>query len=1278
MEALFLKLYRYFDRHTKIFWGVLLFTTASLGWFSTRIVFEEDITKFFPDDERVEKLNYIFKHSAVAERIVVMVSIADSAHAANPDTLVAAAQRLAISLTDTLAPFHPVITAQVDDQKILQVFGVIRDNLPVFLNDRDYDVLDSLTSVNGSRAALNRSYQQLVSPSGIALKKMIVEDPLGFSFIVLKKLSQLQYDENFELYDSYIVTRDHRHLIFFIQPEAKSNDTGKNIDMVKALRTTIEKLNAGRDDVLVSAFGAPMVAVDNAEQIRFDTKLTISMLTILLVGFILWFFRKKRIMILILVPVVFGALFSLTCIYLIKGIVSTLALAAGSIILGIAINYALHFLVHLRHHPDKEQVIKDLVRPMLLGSTTTVLAFFSLQFTNATILRDVGLFAGFSLIGAALSSLIFLPHLMPVTSYRENIVERTFFRMKAPGRIWVILILGATPVFFYFAYDVKFNSNMASLNFMQEETKVSQSRLEAINPASLSTVYVSAEGKTLQQALQLHEMTIPTLEKLRSDGIIKRYHAVSSFLPSDSLQRIRLARWDRYWTSERKTTLSRAVHEEGSKLKFNDAVLTKVDSIVAKPYATLSNKSFSLLQRTFFGDNIIDNPGRAVVVSLVNVPAGEKSILLSEIARTPSHAADRQMLASLFVEFVHDDFNFIVFFTSILVFVFLLVSTGRIEITIITFLPMAITWIWILGIMAIVGIEFNIINVMISTFIFGLGDDYSIFVMDGLQHEYKTGKASLASVRTSIFLSAVTTIFGLGVLIFAQHPALRSIAAIAIIGIVCVFVMSQTLEPFVFHWLITKRTKRGLPPMTFLGICFTILTYGIFVFGSFILTVVGLIFIVIPFAKKSLKYVFHSLISFFNGVIIKVSLNKVNIVNESKEAFKKPAVIIANHSSFLDILMTTMLHPKLILLTNKWVYNSPIFGGVVRLADYYPVTEGAEDSVAHLQKKVTEGYSIVVFPEGTRSEDGRMSRFHKGAFYLAEKLQMPIRPLLIHGASVSIPKSTIYVFPTEITLQFLPPILPTDTTYGETFGARTKGISRYFKAEYAALKDSRETPHWFYRKLISNYLYKGPVLEWYARIKVKMEDHYAFFNKHVPKKATVLDLGCGYGFLCYMLQFLSEDRTITGVDYDEEKIEVAKNGFARTAKLNFECADITKYSLDRYDVILLNDVLHYLSSDAQFALLERCVEALQPGGKIVVRDGNADLKGRHQGTRLTELFSVTLLRFNKSTHALNFISGKAVMTFAKERGWNIEIFDQTRLTSNIIFVISKGNGNGAV
>lgn len=1275
MQDFFLGTYRFFAARRSAFWLVFLGVLALLIWGALKIGVEENITKFFPDDQRVEKLNYIFQNSALAERIVVMVSVKDSTRKIAPDNLIIFADSLVFRMEKEFGVYHATISSRVDDGKLFEVFNAILDHLPVFLNEEDYATLDSITAPEASRQVLRHQYRQLISPSGLAFKKLTVADPMGFSFLALKKLRELQYDDNFELYDSYVMTRDRRHLLFFIQAGYGSNDTGKNAPLVDNLAEISKEFTDGNDGIMVSYFGAPVVAVGNSKQLREDTFLTLSLLAVFLAVFIIGFFRDWRILPLILVPVLFGALFSLCCIFLVKGSVSVLALAAGSVILGIAVNYALHFLVYLREHRDKEAAMKDLIAPMTLGSLTTVLAFFSLQFTNAAVLKDIGLFAGFSLIGAVLCSLIFLPHLSPVIKYRETFIERFYFFKNPPHAAWAIAILVITPLFLFFASDVKFNSEMSGLNFMSEETRISQQRLETISPASLHTMYISSEGKTMELALRKNEQIAPRIDSLVRTGVIKKYHSLSSFLLSDSLQNIRIGRWEKFWTAGRKEEFYTAVKDEGKKLRFAPAVLSNIDSLIEKKYTVIDTGVFNSLRRHFFENNIVTRGGDVIIVSMVNVLPDDRPIVEAALQGTSGSLLDRQMITALFIEFVNDDFNFIVAFTSVLVFVVLLIATGRIEITVITFMPMLITWVWILGIMALIGIEFNIVNVMISTFIFGLGDDYSIFVMDGLLQEYKTGKGHLRAVRTSIFLSAVTTISGLGVLIFAGHPALRSIAAIAIIGIVCVFIMSLTIEPYLFSLLITSRVRKGRAPMTLKGMVVTFITYTLFLFGSAFLTITGLILKVLPLPRASKKLWYHQLIRFFSGTVMNTAFNlRKKIMMADSDAFMRPGIIIANHSSFIDILLTAMLHPRVILLTNKWVWNSPVFGGVVRFADYYPVMDGAEASVARLKDRLDEGYSVVVFPEGTRSEDGKIRRFHKGAFYLAEKLELPVYPLLIYGAAQAVPKGTIYVNEGSVVLKMLPAIEPNDKHFGGIYTERTKKVSRYFKDQYENFVKDELVAGLYKDQLYNNFRYKGPVLEWYLRIKLKLERYYDPFNKLIPENAAIIDLGCGYGFLCYMLQFRSEGRTITGVDYDEEKIAVAGNGYLRSPGLNFFHADITSFDLAGYNIIILADVLHYLKTEEQFRLLLKCFGALNPGGKILLRDGDADLEERHRGTKITEFFSVRLLKFNKAQNELNFISGKVLREFSRSHGYEMRKIDQGGVTSNIIFVLSKKDG----
>ncbi len=104
------------------------------------------------------------------------------------------------------------------------------------------------------------------------------------------------------------------------------------------------------------------------------------------------------------------------------------------------------------------------------------------------------------------------------------------------------------------------------------------------------------------------------------------------------------------------------------------------------------------------------------------------------------------------------------------------------------------------------------------------------------------------------------------------------------------------------------------------------------------------------------------------------------------------------------------------------------------------------------------GYSVVVFPEGTRSVDGNMKRFHKGAFYLAEKLNLDILPLIIHGTDYTLSKKDTLLKDGKVTLKFLPRIKTDDKSFGNGYTERTKLISRYFRSEFAKLRNELEQP----------------------------------------------------------------------------------------------------------------------------------------------------------------------------------------------------------------------------
>ncbi len=189
------------------------------------------------------------------------------------------------------------------------------------------------------------------------------------------------------------------------------------------------------------------------------------------------------------------------------------------------------------------------------------------------------------------------------------------------------------------------------------------------------------------------------------------------------------------------------------------------------------------------------------------------------------------------------------------------------------------------------------------------------------------------------------------------------------------------------------------------------------------------------------------------------------------------------------------INPKIIILTNDWVQNSKIYGRLVQMADFYPVSHGYEEILPRLQEKVDNGFSILVYPEGTRTTNFKMKRFHKGAFYIAEKLKLDILPIVLHGTGYCMTKGDDLLLKNgTVTAKYLDRITPENKNYGENYSERAKKIGRFFREEYNKLRLELEGPKYYRNQLIKNYLYKGPVLEWYLKVKLKLENNYELFN----------------------------------------------------------------------------------------------------------------------------------------------------------------------------------------
>ena len=1285
MTQFFIGLYDYFERHKILFYLSLISCVLLMGFFALQVRFEENITQFFPDTKDSQNTIKVFDNLKIKDKIIIMLSSADTCHRVEPDSLIEAAGRLQQTLTEKAGgTLIKGIFAQVDQSLIGGATDFVYEHLPLFLTDTDYQRFDSLLTEKGIQAIMQKNYTNLLSPAGIALRSYILRDPLGLGSEALKHLQDFQLEANYEIYDEHIFSKDGSTLLMFITPVFSTGSTGKNDELIKILEEELQHVQGESPTIRAEYFGGPSVGVYNARQIKKDTILTSSLALLIIIVFISLVFKRKRSIPLIITPVLFGGLFALFLIFFIKGSISAIAVGAGSAVMGIALSYSIHMLAHQNHVSTVQQLIKEIAYPLTVGSFTTIGAFMGLIFTSFDLLREFGLFASLALMGTTLFCLIYLPHFLKgQADVKQGRVLRIIEKINAYSyekNKWLVGgILLITIICLFTSQKVGFNNDMMSLNYEPQHLKQSEEKLMQLFDSDEKTVLFVSVGKDMNQATETYAITNQKLSTLKDQGLIKDYASASQFLISPQEQQLRLKRWKDYWTDEKQQQIRKQLETAATEYRFRPGSFDPFYQWLNQPFGEyhytaqeddLSGKLLNEWQTS--ADSI------TMLISQIRISDQNKETVYQNFSKTQDVVIfDRSYFANKWVSAINDDFYLILYISSFLIFFALWFSYGRIELTLMSFLPMLVSWVIILGLMGILGIEFNIINIILSTFIFGIGDDFSIFIMDGLQNKYRTGQKVLNSHKTAIFFSAFTTVVGMGALVFAKHPALQSISLISILGMIAVVLVAYTIQPLIFRFFIAGPASKGLPPYTLIGLIRTVLLFLLFFIGCIFLRVLIAVLYLVPVRKSSKQRLVCRLIQITcKGILLLATAVKKEHINKANERFQHPAIIIANHQSFIDILVLLSLSSKILMVTNHWVWHSPFFGAIIRYVDFYYIGEGYEQYMERMRKKVKEGYSIAIFPEGTRTYNGKMKRFHKGAFYLAETLQLDILPILLYGNNKIIAKAQPFnIRKGIIYTEILPRIPADDLSFGTTYQERTKRISAYMKEGYARIcreKNTTDNPA-FYEALIQNYIYKGPVVEWYIRIKVKMERNYRLFNRLIPAQGQITDIGCGFGPLCYMLSMLSEDRDILGIDYDEDKIALAQHGWLRNEHLQFRHGNALEYPLPESDVFILNDMLHYMSYEHQRTLLLKCADRLRSQGMIIIRDGNSANTSKHRLTRFTELLSTRIFNFNRTAGELYFTTETQLREIAVTCGMNVEIIPNDKYTSNTIYIFRKPN-----
>ena len=1158
MTKFFLKIYDFLSKRKALSAFILLIITVLCVLSALKLDYKENIADFLPSDPEKERYTSVYDDLSNQGQITVIFSGDDM------DELMSA-------LDDFEENWHKADTAllvndlrcKVDESSVFDAIDFIRENQPLFLTDDDYRRMDSLLAEPDYVATCMQNIKRMLAfPTASIVIEGIQADPLNLYSPALQRLTALNATEGFRVEDEYLFNEaGDKAFAFFSSPFAGS-DTKNNAILVTLMENVINITSECHQNVKISAVGAPTIAVTNAQQVKRDSFLSIALAIVLIFSILMFTMARKRNLMWLGISILFGWIFALAVIALFKTSISIIVVGIGSVIVGIAVNYPLHYLDHIKQEPNKREALKDVIQPLVIGNITTVAAFACLIFVKAEAMHDLGLFGALMLVGTILFVMVFLPlyavspkkkHNLFVDSGKEP--SETWRKIKIYA-FWPIVII--TLILSYFSQNTSFDSDLHNINYMTEQQKEDLAVLsESLQKdGETDLIYLVTEGTDFQDVLRQNEEIIDNLERSETLEFSENSISISgpnSLLPSIEKQQQSLEKWADFWN--RHADIAETTEKEAVKAGFTKDAFKTFTQNIDKQYITKSPEEMEALSELCKTYTLKHN-NLTRIVNFVRVPADESESLKQQIREmigpsTPSTSSGTRSgtvyafsisdVGNNLVNALSDDFDYILYVCSIVVFFFLCLSFGRLELSLLAFLPLTVGWAWILGIMDLTGLQFNIVNIILATFIFGQGDDYTIFITEGLLYEYAYGKKMLKNYRNSVILSGILMFIGIGTLIFAKHPAMKSLAEVAIIGMATVVFMACYLPPIVFGWLTKKKGQLREVPLTLKRLIYTTLMLIVFFIAAFVIvTPLTLIYIVLWPPTKKKRYRYHQMICGFMRLALKLLPGvKFRLENKFGEAFDKPAVIIANHQSHLDLLCVMMLHPKVVLLTTDWVWRNPIYGVIIRFAEFYPVSDGYDKNVERLQNLVKRGYSVVVFPEGTRSVTGEIIRFHKGAFQLAQALNVDILPVFIHGVHDVMPKNDFVLREGRIHVE-IDKRMPAEEVKNMDTRALTSYFHDFYITHYEELRKKYEDTEYVLTQVKYKYIYKGNDVERAVCANIKhIRTQAESINSLSDKYITITN--SGYGELAWTIALVHRDTHVYAHEADEDKFLIASH-----------------------------------------------------------------------------------------------------------------------------------------
>jgi predicted RND superfamily exporter protein len=839
MSDLLLRVALFAERHYR----AVLITTAVLvlasTWLVSRMRFDPDILGLLPkNDPAVETFRETLDEFGGLDVLLVVVRVPEGA-------VIDPYQQFVSTLGQEVETLAEVDYAEFRIGEPANLLRTFFPNAFFFLDAKEREEVAERLSPERIDARVAELRQNLTTPQSLALKELLLLDPLGLSEVLLKRLESGRGALGVDWTSGYYLSKDRRLLLMLVRPKGAAQDIPFGRNLIAAVEGKIAKVQAdwrtqGENLGELAATppevvlgGSYVTAVADADMIQSEVLGNSILSTAFVLIFFYYAFRRPELLLYAFVPLGSAMVFTFAIFALTGDVLSSATSGCAAMMVGLADDFVIVTYGRYADERRRGSTANEALRLMtgscgkavVVGGVTTAVTFFSFALTKFQGLRQMGLITGTGILVSVVCVLVILPALLAWTEARhrrktsppllvvrglgaDHLVKWSWRNPKVAWGIGLLLMIAGAAALPH----LKFESSIANLRPDGNKGIQVQAEVSRHFGTNFRYMMLVVKGKTLEETLDLAAEASEGAKSMVDNGDLQRVDSIGTLLPAPKKQRETLAwlaeqRVERLDFAKIRQTFLASLEKQGIRAEpFEPAIELLGHAINAERPLSLADLdglegAKRLLSRYLHqkedhyksvvylypeGDRWKSDPPPAADVLANRLGP---NVQLTGV-NTLSRSLRRQVWFDAAIACILG-------FTLVTLLLYL--DFREIRATILTLAPLAIGALWIALAMVLLGLDVNFMNIFVSTMIIGIGTDYAVHML----HRYREVRElednevaeHLAETGRSVAIAALTTMIGFGSLSYSHYPGLRSIGYASLLGAGCTAIIAITLLP---------------------------------------------------------------------------------------------------------------------------------------------------------------------------------------------------------------------------------------------------------------------------------------------------------------------------------------------------------------------------------------------------------------------------------------------------------------------------------------------------